>query len=141
MPGQSAGMPKIGGLCRCDWRTRRPRTGLSPTRAPATTPSGCGCCAAAGFSPRIVQAATRWAAVWSLVGNGLGVSLVTRLAEGPSGQAVVRVSVSRENMPTRRILTCVCLGSRRNPLIDLGVRALEEVVRDHRAMDNWPQSA
>ncbi|WP_238545240.1 MULTISPECIES: LysR family transcriptional regulator [Streptomyces] len=95
-------------------------------------------CAAAGFSPRIVHAATQWAAVWSLVGNGLGVSLVPRLAEGPAGQAVVRMPVSSENMPTRRILTCVRRGSRRHPLVDLGIRTLEEVVRDHRTMDDWP---
>lgn len=98
-------------------------------------------CAAAGFSPRIVHAATQWPAIWSLVGNGLGVSLIPRLAEGPAGQAVVRVPLSSENMPTRRILTCVRRGSRRNPLIDLGIRALEEAVRDHQTMDDWPQSA
>ncbi|MEU5100828.1 MULTISPECIES: LysR family transcriptional regulator [unclassified Streptomyces] len=85
-------------------------------------------CAVAGFSPRIVHAATQWQAVWSLVGNGLGVSLVPRLAEGPEGRSVVRVPVSGENMPTRRILTCVRRGSRRNRLVDLGIRALEEVV-------------
>jgi DNA-binding transcriptional LysR family regulator len=98
-------------------------------------------CAAAGFSPRIVHAATQWQAVWSLVGNGLGVSLVPRLAEGPAGQPAVRVPVSSENMPTRRIFTCVRRGSRRNPLVDLGIRALEEAVRDHRTKDDWPQSA
>ncbi|GHJ37853.1 LysR family transcriptional regulator [Streptomyces sp. TS71-3] len=98
-------------------------------------------CAGAGFSPRIVHAATHWLAVWSLVGNGLGVSLVPRLAEGPAGQAVVRVPVASENMPTRRILTCVRRGSRQNPLIDLGIRALEAAVRDHRDMDDWPQAA
>ncbi|MDW6066070.1 LysR substrate-binding domain-containing protein [Streptomyces sp. FXJ1.4098] len=98
-------------------------------------------CAAAGFSPRIVHAATQWAAVWSLVGNGLGVSLVPRLAEGAAGQSVVRVPVSNENMPMRRILTCVRRGSRRHPLVDLGIRVLEEVVSDHRTMDDWPRSA
>jgi DNA-binding transcriptional LysR family regulator len=98
-------------------------------------------CGAAGFSPRIVHAAVHWPAVWSLVANGLGVSLVPRLAEGPAGQAVVRVPLSRENMPTRRILTCVRRGSRRNPLVDLGIRALEEAVRDHQTMDDWPRSA
>lgn len=91
-------------------------------------------CAAAGFSPRIVHAAAHWLAVWALVGNGLGVSLIPRLAEGPAGQAVVRVPVSRENMMTRRVLTCVRRGSRQNPLIDLGIRVLQEVVRDHQAM-------
>lgn len=98
-------------------------------------------CTAAGFSPRIVHAATQWPAVWSLVGNGLGVSLVPRLAEGPAGQAAVRVPVSNENVPPRRILTCVRRGSRQNPLVDLGIRALEEAVRDHEAAAGWPRSA
>lgn len=98
-------------------------------------------CAAAGFSPRIVHAATQWPAVWALVGNGLGVSLIPRLAEGPVGQAAVRVPVSNENVPPRRILTCVRRGSRRNPLVDLGIRALEEAVRDHRALADWPDPA
>ncbi|MGC7098377.1 LysR family transcriptional regulator [Amycolatopsis lurida] len=87
-------------------------------------------CAAAGFSPRIVHAATQWATIWSLVANGLGVSLVPRLTEGPAGQAVSLVPVSSENPPTRRILTCVRRGSGQNPLIDLGIQALEEVVRE-----------
>ncbi|MFD7506182.1 LysR family transcriptional regulator [Streptomyces sp. NPDC059850] len=98
-------------------------------------------CAAAGFSPRIVHAATQWPAVWSLVGNGLGVSLIPRLAEGPAGQAVVRVPVASENMPTRRILTCLRRGSRQSPLIDLGMRTLEETARDHQGMGDWPRSA
>lgn len=93
-------------------------------------------CAAAGFSPRIVHAATQWPAVWSLVGNGLGVSLVPQLAEGPQGQAVVRVPVSGQNAPTRRILTCVRRGSRGNPLIALGLQALEQTARDHQAKDD-----
>jgi DNA-binding transcriptional LysR family regulator len=98
-------------------------------------------CAAAGFSPRIVHAATHWPAVWSMVGNGLGVSLIPQLTEGPAGEAVVRVPVSRENMPTRRILTCVRRGSRRNPLVDLGVRALEEAARSHRSTQDRPRTA
>ncbi|AGP52879.1 hypothetical protein M271_06265 [Streptomyces rapamycinicus NRRL 5491] len=98
-------------------------------------------CAAAGFSPRIVHAATHWSAVWSLVGNGLGVSLIPRLAEGPAGQEVARVPVAGENMPTRRILTCVRRGSLRNPLIDLGMGALAEAVRHHQSLDDWPRAA
>ncbi|MGW7068783.1 LysR family transcriptional regulator [Streptomyces sp. NPDC054855] len=90
-------------------------------------------CAAAGFSPRVVHAATNWPAIWALVGNGLGISLVPRLAEGPAGQSVARVPVLSENVPTRRVLICARRGSRRNPLIDLGVRVLEEAVRDQRA--------
>ncbi|NYH80236.1 DNA-binding transcriptional LysR family regulator [Actinopolyspora biskrensis] len=100
-----------------------------------------GLCAAAGFSPRIVHSATHWPAVWSLVSNGLGVSLIPQLAEGPAGQAVVRVPVSSENMPMRRILTCVRRGSRRNPLIDLGVQALKDAVHDHQPLDDEPTSS
>ncbi|WP_344427377.1 hypothetical protein [Amycolatopsis minnesotensis] len=65
----------------------------------------------------------------------------TRLAEGPAGQAVARVPVSSENVPARRILTCVRRGGRRNPLIDLGMRALEEAVREHQAAKDQPRSA
>lgn len=95
-------------------------------------------CAAAGFSPRIVHAATQWLTVWSLVGNGLGVSLIPRLAEGGSA---VRVPLASGTMPTRRILTCVRRGSRRNPLVDLGMRALDDAARGHGARDDWPRSA
>ncbi|MEU1791639.1 LysR family transcriptional regulator [Streptomyces sparsogenes] len=98
-------------------------------------------CAAAGCSPRIVHAATHWPAIWSLVGNGLGVSLVPRLAEGPAGQAVARVPLAGGNTPTRRILTCVRRGSRRNPLIDLGIRALEEAASDHEPKTDRPRFA
>lgn len=79
-----------------------------------------------------MHAATQWPAVWSLVGNGPGVSLVPRLAEGPAGEAVVRVPVSSEHMPMR-ILTCVRRGSSRNPLVALGLQVLDEVACAHQA--------
>ncbi|WP_329521568.1 LysR family transcriptional regulator [Spirillospora sp. NBC_01491] len=87
-------------------------------------------CAAAGFTPRVEHDATSWSAIWALVANGLGVSLVPRLADGPQDQPVVRIQLSGPSVPTRRILTCVRRGSRENPLIARGLRALNDVIPD-----------
>ncbi|WP_246178978.1 LysR family transcriptional regulator [Actinomadura decatromicini] len=87
-------------------------------------------CAAAGFTPRIAHNATTWSVIWALVANGLGVSLVPRLAAGPSDQPVVRVPLSGDGVPKRRVLTCVRRGSRANPLIARGLVALRAAVPD-----------
>ncbi|MFI6662961.1 hypothetical protein ACIBL8_46625 [Streptomyces sp. NPDC050523] len=87
------------------------------------------------------SAAKCWPAVGKSAAPELGVSLVPCLVEDPAGQAVVRVPVVSANMPTRRILTCVRRGSRHNPLIALGIRALEEAVRDHQSVEDWPQAS
>jgi DNA-binding transcriptional LysR family regulator len=84
-------------------------------------------CAAAGFTPRFAHHAASWSVIWSLVGNGLGVSLVPRLAGGPSALAV-RVPLVGDGVPRRRVLTCVRRGSRDNPLIARGLRALHDAV-------------
>ncbi|HEY8479479.1 MAG TPA: LysR family transcriptional regulator [Spirillospora sp.] len=86
-------------------------------------------CAAAGFTPRFVHRANSFAVIWALVGNGLGVSLVPRLAGWPSGD-VVRVPLTGATLPMRRVLTCVRRGSRGNPLIARGLRALRDAVPD-----------
>ncbi len=85
-------------------------------------------CAAAGFTPRIAHNATTWSVIWALVANGLGVSLVPRLADGQSGQTVVRVPLTGDSVPKRRVLTCVRRGSRTHPLIARGLAALHEAV-------------
>ncbi|WP_243717065.1 LysR family transcriptional regulator [Actinomadura darangshiensis] len=90
-------------------------------------------CAAAGFTPRIAHNATTWSVIWALVANGLGVSLVPRLAGGPSDQPVGRVALSGDGVPKRRVLTCVRRGSRGNPLIARGLRALQDAVPDRCA--------
>ncbi|WP_242609017.1 LysR substrate-binding domain-containing protein [Actinomadura formosensis] len=87
-------------------------------------------CAAAGFTPRFAHHATSWSVIWALVANGLGVSLVPRLAGGPSDQPVVRVPLTGDGVPKRLVLTCVRRGSRGNPLIARGLRALHDAVPD-----------
>ncbi|WP_243718698.1 LysR family transcriptional regulator [Actinomadura sp. 7K534] len=85
-------------------------------------------CGAAGFTPRFAHHATNWSVIWALVAHGLGVSLVPRLAGGPADQPVVRVPLTGDAVPQRRLLTCVRRGSRGNPLIDRGLRALRDAV-------------
>ncbi|MFI0407665.1 LysR family transcriptional regulator [Actinomadura sp. 3N508] len=87
-------------------------------------------CAAAGFTPRISHHATTWSVIWALVANGLGVSLVPRLAGGPSDQPVVRVPLTGDGVPKRRVLTCVRRGSREHPLIVRALGALHDAVPD-----------
>ncbi|GAA4242228.1 LysR family transcriptional regulator [Actinomadura meridiana] len=87
-------------------------------------------CAAAGFTPRIAHKATTWSVIWALVANGLGVSLVPRLAGGPSDQPVVRIPLTGDGVPKRRVLTCVRRGSREHPLIVRAMRALHDAVPD-----------
>ncbi|MBO2462257.1 LysR family transcriptional regulator [Actinomadura violacea] len=91
-------------------------------------------CAAAGFTPRIAHNATTWSVIWALVGNGLGVSLVPRLADGPAGEKVVRVPLSGDAVPMRRVLTCVRRGSRANPLIARALGALRDAVPSRCAL-------
>ncbi|MER7544901.1 LysR family transcriptional regulator [Actinomadura sp.] len=90
-------------------------------------------CGAAGFTPRFAHHATTWSVIWALVANGLGVSLVPRLAGGPADQPVVRVPLTGDAVPRRRVLTCVRRGSRSNPLIVRGLRALHDAVPDRCA--------
>ncbi|RFS82928.1 LysR family transcriptional regulator [Actinomadura spongiicola] len=90
-------------------------------------------CAAAGFTPRIAHTVSSWSVIWALVAHGLGVSLVPRLADGPSDQPVVRVPLTGDGVPRRRVLTCVRRGSRDNPLIVRGLDALRDAVPDRCA--------
>jgi DNA-binding transcriptional LysR family regulator len=85
-------------------------------------------CAAAGFTPRIEHEATTWTVIWSLVANGMGVSLAPRLAEGFETSNVKRVQLHGESKPMRKLLTCVRRGSREHPVIDMGLRAIQDVI-------------
>ncbi|MFB4317034.1 LysR family transcriptional regulator [Actinomadura sp. 21ATH] len=85
-------------------------------------------CAAAGFNPRVAHYATEWPTISALVGHGLGISMIPRMAELAAGRAVVRVPLAGEPMPVRRVLACVRRGSGAHPLVQRGLRALREVV-------------
>ncbi|HYZ98091.1 MAG TPA: LysR family transcriptional regulator [Acidimicrobiales bacterium] len=81
-------------------------------------------CASAGFTPAIAHHAKEWVAVSALVGHGLGVALVPRLATIPPDDPVARVPISGQQPPARRIVTCVRGGSRDHPHIRRGLDAL-----------------
>lgn len=67
-------------------------------------------CAQAGIAPTFVHRALDWSAYLAMIGAGLGVALMPRLAIDPS-QPVHRLPLADEPMPVRRILTCVRRGS------------------------------
>lgn len=84
-------------------------------------------CSAAGFVPDVAHLTADWAAESALVANGLGVTLIPRLAATPPEHAVVRVELHGEPRPARRIIACVRRGSDGQPLIARGLAALRAV--------------
>lgn len=91
-------------------------------------------CSLAGFTPRVAHHATEWSAIAALISHGLGVSLVPRLAVLPADCAITRLPLTSEPLPTRQIMTCVRRGSREHPVINHGLRALQDVIGSMAAM-------
>jgi DNA-binding transcriptional LysR family regulator len=84
-------------------------------------------CAAAGFTPSVAHHAAEWDTGAAMVGAGLGIALIPRLAHPPAGYPLVRVALSGEPAPSRRIVTGIRRGSREHPTIATALRTLEEV--------------
>ena len=84
-------------------------------------------CAAAGFTPVVAHQAAEWDTGAAMVAAGLGIALIPRLAHPPVGYPVVRVALSGEPAPSRRIVTGIRRGSREHPTIATALRTLEEV--------------
>lgn len=84
-------------------------------------------CAAAGFTPAVAHQATEWDTGAALVGAGLGVALIPRLARLPTGDPIVRVPLRDDPTPARRILTAVRSGGRDHPAVATALGALQEV--------------
>lgn len=95
-------------------------------------------CAAAGFTPTIAHEATEWDTGAALVGAGLGVSLVPRLARIPGGDRAVRVPLRGDPNPARHILTGIRRGSRDQPVVAHALDALEHVARSHDSQQELP---
>ncbi len=72
-------------------------------------------CGKAGFTPNIAHNALEWHAIAALVANGLGVSLMPRLAHLAPHLPVKRLALA--NPPSRALLTCTRAGSRTHPAI------------------------
>lgn len=85
-------------------------------------------CASAGFSPAIAHEAREWSVVATLVGEGLGVALVPRLAHVPPAPALARVALSGSPAPSRKLVTCTRRGSRADGPIAAVDQALREIV-------------
>ncbi|MEU4685180.1 LysR family transcriptional regulator [Streptomyces xinghaiensis] len=81
-------------------------------------------CAAAGFTPRVAHEAKEWFAVSALVAEGLGVCLLPRLVPLPSPHAVVRVPLTGEPVPFRRIVAGTRRGGAGHPAVAAGLDAL-----------------
>lgn len=73
-------------------------------------------CARAGFTPAFAHRALDWSAYLAVVGAGLGVALLPRLAVPPDGPVRVLRLVD-EPTPSRRVLTCVRRGTDQQPAI------------------------
>ncbi|GAA4510895.1 LysR family transcriptional regulator [Brevibacterium yomogidense] len=86
-------------------------------------------CSAAGFHPTAAHLSREWETGAALVGAGLGVSLVPRLARLPAGHAVVRIPLTGDPVPSRRILTGIRRGSGRRPMVEAALTALNEAAR------------
>ena len=84
-------------------------------------------CAAAGFTPAVAHHAAEWDTGSAMVAAGLGIALIPRLAHPPAGYPLVRVTLSGEPTPSRRIVTGIRRGSRDHPAIATALRTLEEV--------------
>lgn len=84
-------------------------------------------CASAGFTPVVAHQATEWDTGAALVGAGLGVALVPRLAHMPTGYGVVRVSLTGDPVPARHILTGIRRGSGGRPTVAAALAAMAEV--------------
>lgn len=91
-------------------------------------------CTQAGFTPRIVHRALDWSAYLAIVGAGLGVALLPRLAV-PATEDVHALTLTNSPMPTRQILTCVRRGSQDRPATRRLRDALHESARPHQDDD------
>ena len=86
-------------------------------------------CAAAGFTPAVAHHAAEWDTGAAMVAAGLGIALIPRLAHPPAGYPVVRVALSGEPAPSRRIVTAIRRGSREHPTIATALGTLVEVAQ------------
>jgi len=95
-------------------------------------------CAAAGFTPAVAHHAAEWDTGAAMVAAGLGIALIPRLAHPPAGYPLVRVTLSGEPTPSRRIVTGIRRGSREHPTIAMALRTLDEVAQTMTSADPAP---
>lgn len=84
-------------------------------------------CSAAGFRPHIAHYATELSVVIEMVADGLGVKLLPRLVTLPADPRLVRVPLSGQPRPVRRIIIATRRGSHDQPRLEHTIRALHQV--------------
>lgn len=92
-----------------DWITDTPGSPYHALFAAAFT--------AVGLTPRVSHEATEWETSTALVEAGVGIGLVPRLASLEGARNVVRVRITGEGRPVRKIVAAVRAGSLNSPLI------------------------
>ncbi|OLT16862.1 LysR family transcriptional regulator [Serinicoccus sp. CUA-874] len=83
-------------------------------------------CTGAGFTPTVAHYAAEWDTGAALVGAGLGIALVPRLAQIPTAYPVVRVPLHGDPAPARYLRTGIRRGSADHPGIATALGALRE---------------
>jgi DNA-binding transcriptional LysR family regulator len=83
-------------------------------------------CAAAGFSPAVAHRSADWTAVMALVGAGLGVACVPRLAQDEPPAGVTIRPIAGE-APCRHLFIACRRGAEEHPALRAVVDALREV--------------
>lgn len=86
--------------------------------------------AAAGLNPRISHEAVEWETAMALVGAGVGVGLLPRLASLEGTNNVSRVRLSGPGRLSRKIVASVRTGSLKSPLLKESLRQLREACQE-----------
>lgn len=84
-------------------------------------------CTAAGFSPNIAHYADEWDTGAALVALQFGVILVPRLARLHDDRPVVRVPLSGDPAPARRVVAATRRGGAEHPLVLQSLEAINDV--------------
>lgn len=90
---------------------------------------------AVGYSPRVVHFAQELTAITALVAEGLGITAVPRIATTVCHPRTVRVPLTGDNVPTRKIVICARRGAESNPRI---AAATEELRSAAAELTPWP---
>lgn len=85
---------------------------------------------AAGITPKITHEIAEWETGMALIEVGVGIGLVPRLASFETTRDVVRVRISGEHPPTRKIIAVMRTGSLESPLIRQSLAHLRQTARN-----------
>jgi DNA-binding transcriptional LysR family regulator len=85
-------------------------------------------CAAAGFAPAVAHRSADWTAVMAMVGAGLGVACVPRLAQDEPPPGVTLRPITGEP-PCRHIFVACRRGSEEHPALRTVIQALQAVAQ------------